>query len=181
MAAIRYLFVILLLLVQAHSASSESITYDVHGRVSTVIYDNGTSISYEYDSAGSVVGVSTTGAPDLSGNWNGLTQKCSSSRKGGFKCTVTGSIVVVNAGSNGAEKFTVSFFYSDNSVLDVGDALLGASSTSRLAPGSTKSFKFRGSFVVASAPLTGFAIAQIDSNELISELDESNNVLTRAF
>jgi YD repeat-containing protein len=50
----RYLFIVMLALISwagAALADSVSYTYDAFGRVQTIVYANGTTITYSYDNA----------------------------------------------------------------------------------------------------------------------------------
>ena len=71
--------------------------------------------------------------PDLTGQWNSLTQTCRSTRDGP-KCKITGKLSIQNVGTLKAHSSFVRFYLSTDNVYDEGtDTFLKQKATGRLA------------------------------------------------
>lgn len=71
------LLVLLALLVPAPSDASVSYTYDLAGRVTTAVYDNGTCVAYAYDAAGNRTSqINTVSGAPVTPTWGTGTWGC---------------------------------------------------------------------------------------------------------
>jgi hypothetical protein len=114
--------------------------------------------------------------PDLTGSWISLSQTC----KGPIqsqKCTITGSIEIVNSGGRDAPSSNLKFYLSKDGILHGDETLLKQSAAGRLKPGEKriKQFSYR---LPSKEKASGqYIIAAIDANHTVSETDESNNLI----
>jgi len=128
--------------------------------------------------AGQTFTVTQSGVgPDLTGEWDSLTQTCKSTRAG-QKCTIKGTFTVSNIGNRDASSTYVEFYLSDNNIYEEGDVLLKRSSTGKIKGGRGKSIKFSYSFPLGQIVTGKYIIAVIDKDNSVAEINETNNIIT---
>ena len=86
-------------------------------------------------------------------------------------CLVQGTFHVTNAGSKPSPQSTFKIARSDNTTLGSGDPVLGTFTIGQLDAGASQDVSF--SYVI---PNGQYVIGQVDSNDDVLELNESNNV-----
>jgi len=106
--------------------------------------------------------------PDLNGTWQSLT-----GRSFGSRYLVRGSLLVSNTGNQGAGRFTITYYLSDDGVI-LG-SVLRTGSVFRLNAGATGRMFF--SYFATESLQGRYIIAVIDSGGVIAETDEKNNLV----
>lgn len=107
-------------------------------------------------------------SPDLAGSWLSLI----SSRYGSWTY-LRGTLQVRNIGTVPTGRFRISFYLSNDNILDGSDILIRKSHVWPINPDSYKNVPFS---YYSSTSLTGkYIIAVIDSLNQIAEADETNN------
>jgi hypothetical protein len=123
-----------------------------------------------------MVTISAAG-PDLTGSWTTpVTQTCKNTRSG-QKCTIKGTLQIVNNGNRDAAATYVDFYLSDNATYENGDTPLKSVSTGKIKVGRSKSIKLSYSFPVGQTATDKYVIAVIDKDNLLVELDKTNNTI----
>ena len=113
--------------------------------------------------------------PDLTGSWTTpVTQTCKNTRSGP-KCTIKGTLQIVNNGNRDAAATYVDFYLSDNATYEDGDTQLKSVSTGKIKAGKSKAIKL--SFTLGQNATAKYVIAVIDKDNLLVELNETNNTI----
>ena len=112
--------------------------------------------------------------PDLTGIWTSITQTCKNTSKG-IKCKIKGKLTIQNTGNQDALTSVVKYYLSNDNIFDGGDSFLKNVSTGKIKIDKSKIKTLSYSFA-AGTSLTGkYIIAVLDSDNQITELDETNN------
>ena len=115
--------------------------------------------------------------PDLGGSWIiPVTQTCKNTRSGP-KCTIKGTLQIVNNGNRDAAATHVDFYLSDNATYEDGDTPLKSVSTGKIKVGRSKSIKLSLSLPVRQTANDKYIIAFIDRENTLVELDKANNII----
>ena len=120
-----------------------------------------------------------SGAADLTGEWESLTQTCSTS-KSGTRCKLTGILAVENAGYTNVPSSPTSylkFYLSDDDTYDIGDTYLKKIALGGLKAGVSRDIKFSHTLPVGLSAAGRYVIAIIDANSRVLESSETNNTL----
>jgi hypothetical protein len=122
------------------------------------------------------VTVNLTGGsgPDLTGEWQSLTQTCKTS-KTAQKCTVNGTFVVKNIGNSNATTSSVKFYLSDNNSYDEADTFLKQVSTGKLKVNASKSIKLTSK--LPGNALGKYVIAVINADNTAVEANKGNDII----
>jgi murein DD-endopeptidase MepM/ murein hydrolase activator NlpD len=113
--------------------------------------------------------------PDLTGQWNSLTQRCRSTRDGP-KCKITGKLSIQNMGTLKAHSSFVRFYLSTDNVYDEGtDTFLKQKATGTLRTEKNKTKKLSYRFHETASGM--YIVAVIDADNTVAESDESNNYI----
>jgi subtilase family serine protease len=90
--------------------------------------------------------------------------------------TIMLSETTSNQGGGGAPASGTKFYLSTNTVLDTSDVVLGSRSVAALAPGGTDSGSVQLALPLNTAAGLVYVVAKADGDDVISELQENNNV-----
>ena len=114
--------------------------------------------------------------PDLTGIWEGLNPTCKSTKKG-TKCSIKGTIEILNNGDKDAPSSTVKFYLSDDATYDEGDRFLKKVSTGKIKTEKSKikslSYSFKSGEVISGK----YIIVVIDADNKVVEVNEGNNII----
>ncbi|MCB9898035.1 MAG: hypothetical protein H6825_08530 [Planctomycetes bacterium] len=116
----------------------------------------------------------TTG-PDLAGEWTKLLQHCKT--KTTTRCRLSGRLLVTNLGDQVAAKTYVRFYLSDDEQFDVGDTLVKERKVKTLKPGKSSTRKLKVKLPVDTTASGRFVLAVLDADGILTEIDESNDVV----
>jgi subtilase family serine protease len=86
-----------------------------------------------------------------------------------------------NQGAGTAAPSITSFYLSANATLEAGDVLLGSRSVPALASGASDTGTVSVTLPAGTATGTWYLFAKADAGEVVSEVNESNNVLSRTI
>jgi immune inhibitor A len=115
--------------------------------------------------------------PDLKGSWTKpVTQSCKAT-KGVKKCTIKGTFKVDNAGNSNAGSAYVDLYVSESSILEGGGIWFKQSSVGALKMGKSKTISLSYTFSPGVTVIGKYVIAVIDKDDLVTEIDETNNVI----
>jgi len=117
---------------------------------------------------------SISSAPDLTGTWKSLIQTCKTSAKG-VKCVIKGKLSILNNGQQEAKASVVKFYLSDNNVIESTDKLFKKVNTGKIKAGKSKDTSISYSLPAGTSATGKYVIAQIDANNAVLEVDETNN------
>jgi subtilase family serine protease len=92
--------------------------------------------------------------------------------------TITVSDTTSNQGGGGAPASGTKFYLSTNTLLEASDVVLGSRSVAALAPGATNSGSVQLTVPLNTASGLVYVLAKADGDNVISELQENNNVRT---
>jgi hypothetical protein len=114
--------------------------------------------------------------PDLTGYWSPLLISCRQTSNG-TRCKGTAFFTLSNRGSQVQQPFVVRFYLSADDTLSTDDLLLKQWKLKKLSAGAMRIKKVRSRLPIelANVDLTWFA--QVDADNGVPELDESNNVV----
>jgi hypothetical protein len=115
-----------------------------------------------------------SGAADLTGEWISPSQSCKITDSGTV-CKLSGSLRVRNVGYKNVDSASVRYFLSDDGSYDPGDQFLKKFGTGPLPFGTGKKFTFGYKLPVDETATGKHVIAVLDINDVIVELDETNN------
>jgi hypothetical protein len=118
-------------------------------------------------------GVSGVGNAGFSGAWVGLTQTIKSG-----KARLAGSFSLVNPGTAPAAPSVVRFVLSDDATLSDDDQTLREVKVKRLSPEKPLTLKLKLKLAKGLNASGKFVIAVLDATGVVSELDETNNVVS---
>jgi hypothetical protein len=141
-------------------------TYNVRARARCAI-DN--SVISNWSGTLSVT-INQTNLPDLTGQWNSLTQTCQIS-----KCTLKGKFTIQNIGNIDASSCTVKFYLSDNNTYDGGDTLLRQVPLGTIIAGGSLSGNIKFKLQSGQTATGKYVIAVIDAENTVLESNEGNN------
>ncbi len=116
----------------------------------------------------------SAGFPDLTGQWNSLTQSCKTTA-GKNKCKLQGALNIRNQGDQKAPASTIRLYLSQDEVLDENDVILKKLSTGSLKAGAGKMVKWSYNLPVGDQATGKYVIAVIDEEMAVAESDENNN------
>jgi hypothetical protein len=114
--------------------------------------------------------------PDLTGLWEELNQTCKPTKKGP-KCSIKGTIEILNNGDKDAPSSTVKFYLSDDATYDEGDRFLKKVSTGKIKAEESKikslSYNFKAGEIISGK----YIITVIDADNKVVEANEGNNII----
>ena len=116
----------------------------------------------------------SAGFPDLTGQWNSLTQSCRTT-SGKKRCKLQGNLSIRNEGDQKAPAFTVSLHLSQDETLDENAVLLKKLKVGSLKAGSNKTIKWTHNLPVNGQATGEYVIAVIDEERVIAESNENDN------
>ncbi len=137
------------------------------------IHDCGGSIIFSEGPLWSFTTIQTP-LPDLTGQWDSLTQSCKNSPKG-TRCTLKGKFTAQNIGNKDASSSTVKFYLSDNNTYNGGDTLLKQVSSGSIKAGGSKLINLNINLASGQTASGKYVIAVIDADNTLTESNESNN------
>jgi hypothetical protein len=115
--------------------------------------------------------------PDLTGSWTvPLTQTCRTIAKK-QRCTLKGTFTASNIGNRDASSTYVYFFLSDNNIYEDGDTQLKSMATGKIKIGKSKAIRFNYNFPTGQSATGKYAIAFIDKDNLLPDIDRSNKIV----
>jgi hypothetical protein len=125
-----------------------------------------------------IVTIIKADGPDLIGSWTSLTWSCKN-MKGGQKCSIKGALTINNIGNkNALSAAYVDFYLSDDDTYDEEDVSLNKRvSTGKIKAQKSKVIKLSYSFPVGQTLKGKYIIAVIDKDDLLTEINETNNVI----
>jgi hypothetical protein len=112
--------------------------------------------------------------PDLTGQWNSLTQTCQNTLKG-TKCSLKGKFTLQNIGLSDASSSKVKFYLSDNSSYDGGDTLLKEITSETISAGGSLTGNIKFNLPTGQTASGKYVIALIDADNTVVESNENNN------
>ena len=119
----------------------------------------------------------SSNGPDLTGSWTiPLTQTCKSTRSG-QRCTIKGTFTVNNAGNEDASTTYVRFYLSDKNIYEDGDTQFKSVSTGKIKTGKSKAIRLSYNLATGQNATGKYIIAFIDQDHLVTEIDETNNII----
>jgi|WetSurSiteA1Bulk_404760.scaffolds.fasta_scaffold00643_2 hypothetical protein len=127
-----------------------------------------------------IVDGSSIPLPDLTGEWQPISQTCKDTKKG-MKCKVKGTLRITNTGTENAPTSVVRYYLSQDAVYDGTDRELKRVSTGTVKTGKTKSKTFSYSFETGSSAFCQYVIAVIDAESAVGEISETNNQVIHFF
>ena len=121
------------------------------------------------------VTITSTSAPDLTGQWTSLSQSCKTTRSGA-KCNISGRLNIQNVGSLNAPSCFVRFYLSYDNVYSKGkDTFLKQVATGHIKSEENKTRTLSYSFPLGETASGKYIIAVMDADNTVVEIDESNN------
>jgi uncharacterized repeat protein (TIGR01451 family) len=126
-----------------------------------------------------IVGQAGSPLPDLAGNWQSVAQTCRG-RHGAAKCSIKGTLNVVNQGTAAAGGCVVRLYLSDDTTFDASDVQIGEVGLPSLPAGGQRVLKFKASLPAGSNASGKFVIAVLDAGGIVTETDKSNNNVASA-
>ncbi len=119
----------------------------------------------------------STCASGLGGEWLRLEQHCVRAAAGpALQCVLTGALSVFNPGQESTPvPAQVSFFLSDDAVLDEGDTFLAIQKVRVIDAGESQRLPFVHRLPGATDLLGHYVIAFVDSTDVVPERNEDNN------
>jgi len=117
--------------------------------------------------------LSVAANPDLTVQWNYLKQTCKTSDT--TKCKINGSFIIQNTGNQKAGSSSIDFYLSDDDQYDGGDTFLERISTGPINAGNSVVKKLIYRLPAGESASGKYIIAVIDPEDVVTELDESNN------
>jgi hypothetical protein len=129
-------------------------------------------------SEGLLVNIISTDGPDLTGSWTtSLTQTCRIIGKN-QRCSLKGIFTVSNIGNRDASSTQVKCYLSNNATYEAGDTQLKSVATGKLKPGKGKAINVNLNLATNQTATGKYIIALIDKDNLVVEIDETNNTIT---
>ena len=116
----------------------------------------------------------SAGFPDLTGQWNALTQSCRTA-SGRKNCKLQGTLTIQNQGNQKAPTFTISLYLSQDETPGESDILLKKLNVGSLKPGVSKTIKWTHNLPVNNEATGKHVIAVIDEDMIIAESNGNNN------
>jgi uncharacterized repeat protein (TIGR01451 family) len=118
--------------------------------------------------------------PDLTATWGSVVHKCKNKHKRGVICSVAGRINIVNQGTATAGACIVRLYLSDDSSYSANDVLLQQANIPSLGAGAQQVMKVQFSLPAGTSASGKFLIAVIDADNVVTESNETNNVIATA-
>lgn len=120
---------------------------------------------------------STPVVNDLTGSWTvPVTQTCGKTSRHS-RCTLKGTFTINNMGNKDASSAYVHFYLSDNGNYGGGDTPLRSFSTGKIKAGNSKAMRLSFNFPSGQTATGEYIIAVIDNDNLVMEIDKTNNVI----
>jgi Ca2+-binding RTX toxin-like protein len=117
-----------------------------------------------------------SGSGGFSGAWKNISQRCNAPHKH-FKCKLRGTLTVTNPGTETTAVPTlVAFYLSADPIWDENDVFFNTARIGAMGSGETRTVRFHAKLREQTA--TGqFVIAVLDFFDVVTELNEDNNVV----
>jgi hypothetical protein len=117
----------------------------------------------------------SAGFPDLTGEWNSLTQTCKTT-SGKTKCKLQGALDIRNQGDQKSPSFNISFYLSEDEELDEEDTFLGEVTMGSIKARGNKAKKWSYSLPVGDHATGMYIITVIDEEYAVPEFNRNNNL-----
>jgi hypothetical protein len=112
--------------------------------------------------------------PDLTGTWTSMSQTFKNTSKGS-KCKIKGKVTIQNTGNEDAPTSVVRFYLSNDNIFDGGDSFLKNVSTGKIKVDKSKTKTLSYTFDVGTSLTDKYIITVLDSDNQVTEFDETNN------
>jgi Abnormal spindle-like microcephaly-assoc'd, ASPM-SPD-2-Hydin/CARDB len=137
-------------------------------------------IAHDAGNTASPLGVNLVGqrsaGPDFIGSWVSLTQTCKGSGPH-LKCTLKGRFRVTNNGTGNGLGSKVVFFLSPDDSLEESDTRISTQNVNPLKAGNGKLVTWSRQLPNGTSASGSFVFAVLDSRSVVSEINETNNVI----
>lgn len=134
--------------------------------------------SIESDWSDPLTVVISNNRPDLTGSWMVSPQQTCKGTGVSQKCSIKGTFTVSNIGNQATSSTYVNFYLSDNNTYEEEDTRLNRPiSTGKIKPGKSKAIRFSYNFPKGQSGTNKYLIVVIDSENLVVEIDETNNIV----
>lgn len=120
--------------------------------------------------------ISNNGA-DLTGSWTVSPQQTCKGTGASEKCSIKGTFSVSNIGNQVASTTYVYFYLSDDTAYEEGERQLKSVSTGTIKAGKSKAIRLSYNFPKGQNDTNKYLIVVIDPDNLVAEIDETNNTI----